>query len=129
MIEAKQLLPENSGVDDSLRAFLGSMSVAISLSRGEQLLYVNHAYLRLIDDDGGEQNDVSVLARLTPVWRGIVTDARLGEVSSESSRQASTGSRTDGSKFQCHIEVAQLDLQSGATTITFITDITDITDY
>lgn len=125
MIEPKQPLPENSGVDDSLRAFLESMSVAISLSRGKQLLYVNHAYLRLIGDEGGEQNGVSVLDRLTPLWRGLVTDARLGEGSTESSRQASTGSRRDGSKFQCHIEVAQLPLQSGATTITFITDITD----
>ncbi len=125
MIEPKQPLPENSEVDDSLRAFLESMSVAITLSRGEQLLFVNQAFLHLIGDEGGEQNGVSALDRLTPVWRGLVTDARLGEGSTESSRQASAGSRRDGSKFQCHIEVAQLDLQSGATTIAFITDIMD----
>lgn len=128
MIEPEDSTEDHAKIDESLKVLLERVPIGIALSRGDNLLYVNRAYLQLLRNGRcSRQPNPSRLIELTPKWRSIVQ--ANGQSSpptlNKLSRHESTGLRDDGSEFQFQIELGYINFPDGIATLAFVTDITE----
>gem|GEM_PF-315232 len=114
--------------EEKFRMLFESAPMGISVARGETLLYVNSAYLRMFGY--GEMSEIqgqSMLEHMAPDCRGIIQERiearRRGETVSND--YENWGLRKDGSTFPYHVKISRIKLGDGWATVAFMSDITE----
>ena len=114
--------------DERYRMLFEGAPLGISVSRGEKLIYVNSAYLKMFGyRDLSEIRGQSMMETVAPHRREItqerIEQRRRGAV--VSSDYENIGLRKDGSEFPFQVNISRMQLADGWATVAFIADITE----
>jgi PAS domain S-box-containing protein len=106
------------------RALADHAPIAIGLGRYGRTLYVNAAYRRVFGLGDASLEDRPLLDQVAPEEHERVLEYIRRRHRGEPAPAAYEfiGLRSDGTRFPCHVEVAQIQLADGPATVAFLTD-------
>lgn len=126
--ERKNAERELVAAEQRFELMFESAPIAISMTRGTELVYGNPAFVHLLGYDTLEQiQAMPPLYNFAPSERGKILQ-RVRDRASGRSVPASYESscmREDGSTFPVWIDISQIDFPDGRATVSFIADITE----
>ncbi len=110
------------------RAMFGSAPLAISVTRGTDVIYANAAFLEMLGLSSLEElRGIPGLDRMAPEFRaeGLENMRRRAEGLPVPSTYETVYLRRDGSRVYAFLQVTTVVFDDGPATVAFITDITD----
>lgn len=115
--------------EERFRALIEKSPVAISLSRGGKILFVNQAYLEVFRiNPRKEIIGTSLFDNVAASEKDNVANRNRNREKGkpETSSYETIGLRDDGTTFPFHVTATIFELSSGPSTLSFITDISGI---